>query len=199
MTEASETASNPAPYSVSRESAAESLKMSTRSVDRYIRRGKLRAQKVGKMVWIHSDDLLTLQGRGWQSNYAETSAPAADPLALVAAAPATPALPSPEISAVIESMEQKIDEKDQLIQDLSYRLGTAEIELKNSVPLADHKRVAFLLEDAKRNLDHERSEMENKVEDARSSARAAAVVNALLVAALAAALCTMGYMWYLGL
>ncbi len=187
----------PAPYSVSREDAAVQLQMSTRSVDRYIRRGKLRAKKVGKMVWIHGQDLDVIKNRGWQSNYdqgGETSLPAvvADPLASVAK-------PSADVASILETLDKKLEEKDQLIQDLTYRLGKAEIELKNSVPLVDHKKVAFLLEDAKRNLDHERNEMENKMEDLSRAVRSSSTVNMLLLAAVLAALSTMGYMWFLGL
>lgn len=188
-------ATGPAPYSVSREDAAVQLQMSTRSVDRYIRRGKLRAKKVGKMVWIHTEDLEVIKNRGWQSNYdqgGETSLPAVvDPLAALK--------PSSDMAAIFEALEGKMDEKDQLIQDLTYRLGKAEVELKNSIPLVDHKKVAFLLEDAKRNLDHERNEMENKMEDLSRAVRSASTVNMLLLAAVLAALGTMGYMWFLGL
>ena len=187
----------PAPYTVSREDAAVQLEMSTRSVDRYIRRGKLRARKVGKMVWIHGQDLEVLRARGWQADYGDAGEDS--PATSSALAVAAPAAPSAGLSEVLDALEKKMDEKDQLIQDLTYRLGKAEVELKNSVPLVDHKKVAFLLEDAKRNLDHERNEMENKVEDLARAVRSSSQVNALLLAAVLAALCTMGYMWYAGL
>jgi hypothetical protein len=150
------------------------------------------------MVWIHAQDLDVIKNRGWQSNYEpdldSPNLPAlADPLAGPLPAP------SADMAAILETLGKKMEEKDQLIQDLTYRLGKAEIELKNSVPLVDHKKVAFLLEDAKRNLDHERNEMENKVEDLTRAVRSSNTVNILLIGAVLAALVTMGYMWFLGL
>lgn len=199
MTDSQDTpsSSGPAPYSISREDAALQLQMSTRSIDRYIRRGKLRAKKVGKMVWIHGQDLEVIKNRGWQSNYEQDSD--ASPLPVVTTDPLTSLKPSGDISAVLEIIEGKLEEKDQLIQDLTYRLGKAEVELKNSIPLVDHKKVAFLLEDAKRNLDHERNEMENRIEDLTRAVRNSSTINGLLITAMLAALGTMGYMWYLGL
>lgn len=44
-------------YSVGREEAADRLGMSTRTVDRYIRRGKIRSRKVGKLIMLHRDDV----------------------------------------------------------------------------------------------------------------------------------------------
>jgi len=39
-------------YKYTRQEAAKKLKISTRSVDRYIKAGKLRSQKDGKIVYV---------------------------------------------------------------------------------------------------------------------------------------------------
>jgi type III secretory pathway lipoprotein EscJ len=42
-----------------------------------------------------------------------------------------------------------MSDKDRIIQDLSYRAGHAESELKNSVSMIEYKKQSFLLESAK--------------------------------------------------
>lgn len=49
-------------YTITREQASVELNMSTRSIDRYIRSGKLRSKKEGKIVYIHTDDVKNLLG-----------------------------------------------------------------------------------------------------------------------------------------
>lgn len=46
-------------------------------------------------------------------------------------------------------MRSIIARKDETIQDLSYKLGKTETELKNTIPLVDYNKATFLLESAK--------------------------------------------------
>jgi hypothetical protein len=45
-----------------------------------------------------------------------------------------------------EESKALLTRKDELIQDLSYRLGNLETELKNSIPMLEYKKATFLLE-----------------------------------------------------
>lgn len=56
-------------YSIGREDAAAQLGMSTRTIDRYIRKGKIRSRKVGKLVMLHKDDVDVLLNGGIQKDY----------------------------------------------------------------------------------------------------------------------------------
>lgn len=47
-------------YTTTRQDAAEMLGMSTRSIDRYVKAGKLRSKKEGKIIYIHSQDIQNL-------------------------------------------------------------------------------------------------------------------------------------------
>lgn len=51
-------------YQVTREEASSMLNLSTRSIDRYIRSGKLRSKKEGKIVYIHQEDIDNFLGKG---------------------------------------------------------------------------------------------------------------------------------------
>lgn len=50
------------PFTLDRYEAAESLSISTRTLDRYVKGGKLRSKKVGKKVYVHDGDLEILRG-----------------------------------------------------------------------------------------------------------------------------------------
>lgn len=54
-----------------------------------------------------------------------------------------------------EDSLRRIAEKDRVIQDLSYRVGHAESELKNSVSMIEYKKQTFLLESAKARTDED--------------------------------------------
>ena len=53
-------------YNITRADAAEKLGVSTRSVDRYVKSGKLRSKKEGKIIYIHSGDIDNLSGESSQ-------------------------------------------------------------------------------------------------------------------------------------
>lgn len=61
-------------YTVDREEGAEELNMSTRTVDRYIRAGKIRAKKIGKKVFLHAEDVERISQGGIQEEYQILSA-----------------------------------------------------------------------------------------------------------------------------
>ena len=48
------------PFSLDRYEAAESLAVSTRTLDRYVKAGKVRSKRVGKKVFLHDDDVEAL-------------------------------------------------------------------------------------------------------------------------------------------
>ena len=47
-------------YTLTRQNTADKLDISTRSVDRYIKSGKLRSKKEGKIIYIHARDVANL-------------------------------------------------------------------------------------------------------------------------------------------
>jgi hypothetical protein len=58
-----------------------------------------------------------------------------------------------ELVRIYEDARSQIAHKDTIIQELSYKLGKAETELVNSVPVLEYKKNAFLLESAKTKSD----------------------------------------------
>ena len=48
-------------YTNTRDEAALILEVSTRTLDRYVKSGKIRAKRKGKMVYVHDEDLMMLR------------------------------------------------------------------------------------------------------------------------------------------
>jgi hypothetical protein len=54
-----------------------------------------------------------------------------------------------ELVRLYEETRSIISRKDETIQELSYKLGKTETELRNTIPLVDYNKATFLLESAK--------------------------------------------------
>lgn len=50
---------------------------------------------------------------------------------------------------ILDILTKKMEEKDSLIQELSYKIGKFESELKNSVPLLEYRKQTLMLENSK--------------------------------------------------
>lgn len=151
-------------YSYTRAEAAEILAISTRSLDRYVKAGKLRSKKKGKIVYIKTEDVDKMSWKHttktqvivWGSNNSKENIKT-----VVASGEATN---SGTLSAIYADLRKETKQKDELIQNLSIRLGRAEEIAKNSVNLIEFKKSQFLLEESKGHLNKELGELgkENK-------------------------------------
>ena len=139
-------------FTVTREDAAAQLNVSLRTLDRYLKRGKLKSKSDGRVILVHSQSL---------ADFAKKFSPP-----VKSAAPAkkrknsarrnsNPGGEMPEAEAVEvsnESVEEKVfrelyDEaskdlkaKQEKLEAASFRVGQLEAQLKNSVPLLEHKK-----------------------------------------------------------
>lgn len=186
------------PFTLDRTEAAAALEISTRTLDRYVKSGKLRSKKAGKKVYIHDGDLERIKhelSRGFEE---ETDAPLSERIEFTAGGD------SPEIvffedgsdsgfkrrpllvdyRELFETSQKSIEEKDRVIRELSFRVGQAEAELKNSVSLLEHKKTAYLLEAAKSKSDEERVESEKEIEALKSAVESEKTTTMILVIAL---------------
>jgi hypothetical protein len=69
----------------------------------------------------------------------------------------------PNYISLYEKAEKTIIKKDEIIQDLAYRLGKAETELKSTIPLIEYKKTTFLLESAKAKTDSDAILLADKI------------------------------------
>lgn len=127
------------PYTTTRETASELLSVSTRTLDRYLKTGKLRSKSIKRKVFVHSDDLAKLSGRLRKKPKAKRRTVHADS----AAEPAVTVENAPEEKVFRELYAEATTElktKQEKLEAASFRVGQLETQLKNSVPLLEYKQ-----------------------------------------------------------
>ena len=159
-------------YNYTRQDVADMLWISTRSVDRYIKSGKLRSKKDCKIVYVHDADVENLSWT-WSSkqeiiektDYEETKK--SQDYKVV-----TP-VETKEIEVksnfknyaldkVYDDLRAEVKKKDEIIQDLSIKLWRADEIIRNSVSMIDFKRSQMLLEDSKTYMWSEINDLKSK-------------------------------------
>ncbi|MFZ4461575.1 MAG: helix-turn-helix domain-containing protein [Patescibacteria group bacterium] len=153
-------------YTYSREEAADILEISTRTLDRYVKSGKLRTKRKGKKIFIHDEDIVMLQGSEPELIRATDNVKTEDIVFFDEMPSDTGFRRKPvmvDYRDLYEDAMKRIGEKDRVIQDLSYRAGHAESELKNSISMIEYKKATFLLESAKSKTEEEKKQFEDKI------------------------------------
>lgn len=151
-------------YNVTREHAAEQLNMSTRSIDRYIRAGKLRSQKIWKIVYIHEDDVHNFLE--WWNKKQEVIIPQSNSENI--SSTAIEVQQESDIKYIFGELKSEIAKKDEEIKHLSIQLWKMEEIVKNSITLVEFKQSQFLLEESKNSiitdLDNTKKELHEKTQ-----------------------------------
>lgn len=156
-------------FTIDRVEAAKRLSVSTRTVDRHIQAGRIRTKRIGKKMFLddadvesvrlmdparREEDYIVIMDDESSSevqeysqnlvNYGENQ--------IVA-----------EFSRFYTETQALIAKKDEVIQDLSYRLWKTETELQNSIPMMEYKKATYLLESAKEKSDEDTKWLSDKV------------------------------------
>ncbi|MDD3145239.1 MAG: helix-turn-helix domain-containing protein [Candidatus Gracilibacteria bacterium] len=142
-------------YKHTRQEAADMLGISTRSIDRYVKAGRLRSKKDGKVVYINLSDLENLISGGTVKQEIIVEKKQATNNEQYFSSSKEVDFPSNNknlLDEVYDDLRNEIKEKDLIIRELSIRVGRSEEIAKNSVSLIDFKKSQFLLEESKSNL-----------------------------------------------
>lgn len=163
-------------YTFTRQEVAESLWISTRSVDRYIKSWKLRSKKEWKIVYVNDEDVKNLwwdnsnkqeiivekeeknssdtkKIENVKDNSEKEEKSEFQPIPVkIKEIELKSNFEMKAIERIYDDLKIQIKEKDEVIQDLSLKLWRAEEIVKNSVSMIDFKRSQMLLEDSKTHL-----------------------------------------------
>jgi len=140
-------------YKLTRKEAAESLSMSMRSIDRYIKSWKLRAKKKGKIVYVHNEDISNVGGNSSSKKH----------IIITNSHKKTPVeLSSTKLSKkwdidkmtktfdkVYSDLRHQIEKKDEIIQKLSIQVGRSEEQMRHSISISEHNKSQMLLEESR--------------------------------------------------
>lgn len=180
------------------------LNMSTRSIDRYIRAGKLRFKKDGKIIYIHNQDVENIK---WGTSQHEVIVPQKnEPTSHwhnTAGSHNTQKLQTmvqeknSSLHAIYEDLRNEIRKKDDVIQTLSIRLGQAEELAKNSVSMIEFKKSQFLLEESKWYLTQEVDTLRSENTKLSKDLKYEKNTNTIMIFFLIALLALTGIIWFI--
>ncbi len=193
-------------YTITRQEASDTLGMSTRSIDRYVKAGKLRSKKEGKIIYIHIQDVENLSGES-QEKKPEIIMPREKTSSYTQK---TQTQENTQVSsgreesqsrATLEKiyldLRQEIKQKDQALQDISLRLGQAQEIAKNSVSLIEFKKSQFLLEESKGHISHELQNLREAAEELKKSLKYEKSTNYILIGFCIVLMLGLGVLWFL--
>jgi hypothetical protein len=159
-------------FTLDREGAALRLWVSSRTIDRHIQAGRIRTRRIGKKTFLDDADVEVLRE-------GDTSKRNDDYIVILDEKNDTPSsheivrpeqktwlidtVAVTELVRLYEETRGIIAKKDEVIQDLSYKLGKTEMELKNSIPLIEYNKATFMLESTKVRSDSDKESLSSKV------------------------------------
>lgn len=136
-------------FSIDRTEAARRLSVSSRTVDRHISAGRIATKRIGKKTFLEEDDVELLRKthpeRGDDTIVILDREPQEAP-EIFSRERSLSREKTPDFASLYSDAQKIIAKKDEIIQELSYKLGKSETELKNSIPLIEYKKTTFLLE-----------------------------------------------------
>ncbi|MBP9779185.1 hypothetical protein KBD33_01010 [Candidatus Gracilibacteria bacterium] len=158
-------------FTIDRNEAALRLGVSTRTIDRHIQLERIRTRRIGKRMFLEEDDVETLRSidpsRREETYEVIHESPKKEKnmqeKEIVIQSIDSQAMT--EFTRLYEDAKRIIAKKDEIIQDLSYRLGKSETELKNSIPAVEYKKATFLLESAKTKNDEDKEDLTGKLKN----------------------------------
>ncbi|MDP5039177.1 MAG: helix-turn-helix domain-containing protein [Candidatus Gracilibacteria bacterium] len=152
-------------YKITRDEASLLLNLSTRSIDRYIKSGKLRSKKDGKIVYIHQDDIDNFLG----SNKNKQEVIVKENIVVEEKKPVKKEVNNEMVNFIYQDLKSEIEKKDEEIKNLSVENGKLQEMIKSSISLIEFKKTQFLLEESKNgaitNLENTKKELTEKLQE----------------------------------
>ncbi|MDQ7009904.1 MAG: helix-turn-helix domain-containing protein [Candidatus Gracilibacteria bacterium] len=169
-------------YTLTRQDAADLVEISVRSIDRYIKSGKIRSQKRGKSVYVNDNDVKNIN-----------SSSDSKPIIITTSSEKKENInkfETKEISTkenldnfdkitktfenIYTDLRNQIEKKDKIIQELSVNVGISQERVTQSISVSEHNRSQMLLEESKTHiakqmtkLSDEKQKIEKDLKDER--------------------------------
>lgn len=186
-------------FTLTRESAADTLGISTRTIDRYIRSGKLSYKKIANKIFLNAQEITSLQG-DYSLLHEKNSAELVNDASLQAP---KRTLASTDTTALEKVIDEKIDkfflifqEKDRMLEEknkvifmLQQRVGELENKIQTMVALPDYN-------EEKQMATIEKSKLEEKIKQLSQAVRGEKTKSSIFLAVIVLAIVSIIF-WYL--
>jgi excisionase family DNA binding protein len=170
-------------YNLDRKAASRLLKVSVRTVDRYVKKKVLTAQNVGGRVWLNKEEVngfAERQNQPYQMPTSDTHDTLSTPVTTIDILEDTTHEEPQRLSTsqnprtvktaptgqffktLYDKTKEELNEKQERLEIANYRVGQLEAQLKNSIPLLEYHREA-----AEKKL--EKAKMSQQIEIARKT------------------------------
>jgi len=183
-------------YTLTRQEVADKLKISTRSVDRYIKSGKLRSKKEGKVVYINNDDVKNINWgdkKNWEVIIPEKKKDKKNKANNHIEIQSN----SIWLTDIYKDLRKEIEKKDLIIQNLAIKVWRTEEIAKNSVSLMDFKKSQFLLEESKSHINNKAVKLKEKNEKLNTELKHEKTTNIILIVFLIILLIISWILWFI--
>lgn len=146
-------------YTIDRQSWSNILGISTRTIDRYIKAWKIRVKKEWKHIYLNEKDIEKIKNWWLQEDYEIIDRNAK----IVNYSENKNTGENIVYKKLYEQTKIELDKKNELIKEISYNLWKAETELKNSISILEYRKVAFLLESSKWNVEEREEKLTKEI------------------------------------
>lgn len=150
-------------YTIGRDEAAARLSVSTRTLDRWLRGGKLKYKTVGRSVFIHAGDFdlfLKKSGKPFTGGQFEQSNETHEAAHI---GETTNNREGEVFRKLYEDTREELKTKQEKLEAASFRVGQLETQLKNSVPLLEYKQKEEDFQKKENEFKEEKTRLEQKI------------------------------------
>ncbi len=193
-------------YNLTRQEAAERLWVSTRSIDRYIKSGKIRSKKDSKIVYVNDKDIENMSSSTSpkqevivKKDYKEKKKKDKKEKIITREVEVKSNYSNKALDIIYTDLKSDIQKKDEIIKELSIRLGRAEEIAKNSVNLIDYKKSQFLLEESRNYLNNEIDDLKDENSSLQKKLRYEKSSNIILIFLVIVLFAVASVIWFLNI
>jgi len=157
-------------YTVSRNQAASLLWVSTRTIDRYVKSGKLSYKKVANKVILNEEELRVLQNEFsslrqeisteliWQNSDNSMSVKPVSDMSTIDEK-------LDKFYLIFQEKDKQIDEKNKIIFMLQHRIGELEAKIQTMIALPDYNKEKQQAIEEKRMLEEKLARLTSRVKE----------------------------------
>ncbi len=170
-------------YAITREKAAIELGVSTRTIDRYVKGGKLSYKKVANKVLLAKDEIEALKAefstlhnevRSELIHEVETPTKASQPMAVRADLDQAIDEKIDKFFLIFKEKDKMIEEKNKIIFMLQQRIGELETKIQTMIALPDYNR-------EKQEAIIEKQKLEERISKLKEAVRTEKVKNFIIM------------------
>ncbi len=172
---------------IDRKTAARLLKVSTRTVDRYISQNKLNSEKIDGRIWLYKRELWVLRNKNKVDSESTSVDKKKDSVSIDNKVSTVGDMSIDNVDLVstskyknsafgglkqeqdvykklYEELKDELKQKQDRLEGANYRVGQLEAMVKESVPLLDHQKLLGTEKAARLELEEETESLREKIE-----------------------------------